>query len=137
MWKKISNIIAGKDCELRERMFRIIILASGIAAVAGILEGIILQESGSIYNLMLCLLLATVIIVFVATFKYQKYDLAATVLGVIIMVIFFPVTFFLNGGLESGAPIWFVLSTVYVFIMFSGKKFWFFIVLSILVHVET
>lgn len=137
MWKKISHIISGKDCELRERMFRIIILASGIAAVAGILEGIILQESGSIYNLMLCLLLATVIIVFVATFKYQKYDLAATVLGVIIMVIFFPVTFFLNGGLESGAPIWFVLSTVYVFIMFSGKKFWFFIVLSILVHVET
>ncbi len=137
MWNKISQIIDGEECEFRERLFRIIILASGIASVAGILEGIFLQDLSKTYILMLLLLLVTISIAFVTTFRYKKYDVAAMALGLVLMVIFFPVTFFLNGGVQSGVPIWFVLVTVYIFIMFTGKKFWFFLGLSLIVHSGT
>ena len=45
--------------------------------------------------------------------------------------------FFLSGGLEGGAVLWFSLGLFYVFLMFSGKKLAFFLTLSLIVDAFT
>ena len=122
MWKKIVQFAAGKDCSLRERMFRVIILVGGVATVITIIENFILMQAGVKMLPFLLLLLVVMGIFWVATFKYQKYDLAATVLGILIMFFIMPPMFFSGGGIEGGAPIWLVVIFLYMFLMFKGNR---------------
>ena len=69
---------------------------------------------------------------FIATFKYKKYDLAAELLGFGIVVVVMPVMFILSAGLDSGASVWLSLGILYIFVMFSGKRLWFFLGLAAL-----
>jgi DegV family protein with EDD domain len=46
------------------------------------------------------------------------------------IVLVLPGSCVLNGGVESGATIWFVMGFLYVFIMFSGMKMWIFFALT-------
>ena len=53
-------------------------------------------------------------------------NLVAMIVGFFIILFIFPSMFFLSGGLDGGAVIWFVLGLFYIFLMFSGKKLLFF-----------
>lgn len=139
MKKKIKNIyemIYGRDYELRERIFRMIILLGGTLALMGIVECIILMDV-KVVVLPLFLLLLVLGIELVITFKYRKIDAAAMIVGFIIILIVFPAMFFLSGGLEGGAVLWFALGLFYVFLMFSGKRLAFFLILSLAVDFFT
>ncbi len=130
MWKKLHQILFGRECELRERMLRTTILVGGLAAIIGIGEILILMPlSGLLIVLLLLLLLAMGTSLFVS-FKYGKYDLAAVLIGLIVIVLVFPVMFFVSGGLNGGPSIWMALGVFYIVFMFSGKKLAFFIVLA-------
>lgn len=135
MWKKIVQLAAGKDCSLRESVFRTIILIGGVATIITILENFVLMETGWYVLPMLLLLLAVMGTIWFITFKYQKYDLAATVLGILIMALIMPAMFFSGGGIEGGAPVWLVVIFIYVFIMFRGKKMMVFLSLSLIMSV--
>lgn len=130
MWKKIVQLVHGKDCELRESMFRTIILVGGLATVVGIGEILIVMDVTTVLVPFLIALLGIMAISFVATFKYSRYDFASTLIGLLIIVMIFPVMFMLSGGIDSGAAIWFTLGILYIFIMFSGAKLVAFLILS-------
>lgn len=130
MWKKIVQLVHGKDCELRESMFRTIILVGGLATVVGIGEILIVMDVTTVLVPFLIALLGIMAISFVATFKYSRYDFASTLIGLLIIVMIFPVMFMLSGGIGSGAAIWFTLGILYIFIMFSGAKLVAFLILS-------
>lgn len=120
MIKKLLEAIYGREYELRERIFRMLILVGGSLAIMGILECLILMNVKTV-TIPLVLLLAVLCVELVITFKYRRIDIAAIIVAFLIILIVFPTMFFLSGGLEGGAVIWFVLGLFYVFLMFSGK----------------
>lgn len=136
MIRKLFEAIYGREYELRERIFRMLILVGGSLAIMGILECLILMDV-KIVIVPLIMLLAVLGIEFVITFKYRKIDIAAIIVAFLILLIVFPAMFFLSGGLEGGASIWFALGLFYVFLMFSGKKLAFFLSLSIVIDIFT
>lgn len=135
-WNKFKELIFGRELELRERTFRIIILVGSVLALLGLIESMPLLDEKS-FVIAIFVLLAVFGAAFLATFKYRRIDLASMILGVLIIVIIFPIMFFLNGGLESGATVWFSLGLLYVFMMFTGKKLVFFTILSIIMDIAT
>ena len=134
--EKLYHMIYGREYDLRERIFRMIVLVGSTLGVLGILECISLMNLNTII-IPLFILLAVLGIGLIATFKYHKIDFAAALVGFLIILLVFPTMFFLSGGLNGGATLWFALGLFYVFLMFSGKKLVFFLILSILADAFT
>ncbi len=136
LYELFRQMIYGGEIELRERIFRMIILVGGGLAMAGILESLILMD----INVILFPLLVLLVVLgaeLLITFKYRRIDLAAMIVGFFIILVVFPGMFYLSGGLKGGAPLWFALGLFYVFLMFSGKKLIFFLILSLVVDAFT
>lgn len=136
LYKKISHMIYTREYELQERIFRVIVLVGCSLAMMGIIECILLMDVNAII-IPLIILFLVMAICLLATFKYRKIDLVAIIVGFLIILLIFPSMFFLSGGLDGGAVIWFVLGLFYIFLMFSGKKLFFFLMLSIFVDIFT
>lgn len=134
--KSVYEMIYGRDYELRERIFRMIILVGGTLALIGILECLIIMDVKVVVHplLLLLVVLGTELVI---TFKYRKIDVAAVIIGFLIILVIFPAMFLLSGGLDGGAAVWFALGLFYVFLMFSGKRLIFFLVLSVAADVVT
>ena len=122
MGKKIIQFVTGKDCELRERMFRTIIIVGGFATLLTIIENFMIMESGIKLLPVMILFLAAIGIVWYLTFKHKRYYLAAAILDFLIMTVIMPLMFFSGGGIEGGAPMWLVIIVLYGFLMFKGKN---------------
>lgn len=129
MWKKIHQLVFGRECELKERMLRSIIMVGGLATVIGIGEILLIMQLDALLLTFLVLLLLAMGTSFFVMFKYGKFDLAATLIGLIIIVMVFPVLFLMSGGLDGGPAIWMALGVFYICVMFTGKKMVAFLVL--------
>lgn len=121
MLRKLYHKVFYEDMKIRERMFRMIMIIGCLAAFAGILESLIVQELGMVL-VPLIILFFIMLLSMVITFKYRRIVLASWLVGLGLAVIFFPEMFFMGGGLDSGATVWFVLAIYYAFMMFSGKQ---------------
>lgn len=136
LYDKLCGMIYSRDYDLRERIFRMIILVGSFLATIGIIECIFLMDLNIIIVPLITLLLVMIGELLI-TFKYRRIDVAAVIVGFLIILFVFPTMFFLSGGLDSGATVWFALGLFYIFLMFSGKKLVFFLVLSIIADVGT
>lgn len=134
MWKKISNLFGGKDTDLRERMLRTIIVVGGVATLIACVEIVLVMEVSTLLLPMMILLLLSMAFGLFLTFKYHKYDLAATILGIVIVVLLMPSMFVMSGSIHSGASVWLALGILYIFIMFRGKKMMIFLAVAIFVY---
>lgn len=134
MWEKINRLLHGKDFALRERMLRTIILVGGCVALIGIIEMLFVAEIDTIRLVLLLLMFVTMSVSWIVAFKYSKHDFAAILIGIVIIVMVFPMVFFVSGGIDGGASIWMALGIVYTFIMFTGKRHIFFITLCTIVY---
>ncbi len=134
MLKKIHQLIFGKDCELRERMLRSFIMVGGLATIIGIGEVILTMQLNPLLITVLILLLVVMGTSLYVSFKYGKYDVAATAIGFIIIILIFPMMFMVSGALEGGPSIWMALGVFYIFLMFTGKKQLVFLGLSLLAY---
>ncbi len=137
MWKKMIQIITGKDCDLRERMLRTIILVGGIAVIVACVEIFIVMKVTNILLPILLLLLLAMGTGFVITFKYHKYDLASVLIGIVIIVLVMPLMFLLSESINAGADVWLSLGIMYIFIMFTGKRMVFFLALTFFTYFMT
>lgn len=136
MIRKLFDIIYGRDYELRERIFRMLILIGGGILIFGIIECLVIMDV-KVIVIPLMIFLLVLIIELVITFKYRKIDAAAAIVAFLLILVIFPAMFFLSGGLEGGATLWFALGILYVFMMFSGKRLAFFLSMSIIVDIIT
>lgn len=136
MIKKLHELALSRDVELRERLFRVIILAGAAMALLGVIENALVADLEKVLLPAMIQLIIVAAALFL-TFKYRKMDFASILVGFVICVKVFPDMFFLSGGIEGGATVWFVLSMFYVFIMFSGKRLWFFLTLSVVINGAT
>jgi len=134
MWKRLAGWLMGKEDELHERLTRTVILLGGVVTLAGLLEMVLLRGiTGMLIIVMLtvCLLVGSVLFV---ALKFRKYDLATVLLGLVIIVLLFPLTFIYSGGLEGGATVWMTLGILYIYIMFSGRRLLSFLILAVIMY---
>lgn len=130
MLEKIYRLFSDREIEFRERLFRVILMFGIIATILTIIAGLFL-ENIVMNTIPLLILIVVLVIACVATFRYHKMELAATVIGFVMICLDFPITFFLSGGLLGGSSVWMVLGILYIFLLFSGKKLAIFLVIAV------
>ena len=136
MIRKVYELIHDREIELRERLFRVILLTGLLISVIAILASFKL-ENVLMNTIPLLVLVGILLVVSVATFKYHKIELSAVLVGVLIICGVFPHMFFISGGISGGATVWFVLGILYIFLMFSGKKLGIFLALVVVSYLFT
>ncbi len=121
MLKEWFEKIFGDSIPLRERLFRIIVCMGIAAMTLAIISNIALKQS---LHILLPLLfgLFVLLLAFWISYRYNKMDVAATLIVSVVDWIMFPIIYFTSGGIESGATVWFVLGIIFIFLLFSGKK---------------
>ena len=136
MISKVKKIIFGRDVELSERLFRMILIVGETISLIAIVECLFLVDMPTI---VLPLFVNAVVmgIAMLVTLKYNKSNIASILVGLELIVVVFPAMFFACGAVHSGAMVWFALELVYVFIMFSGKKLFAFTSLCLVMDVLT
>lgn len=134
MLEKLYQLLFNEKLDIKERLFRIILLSGTVAVSFAILQGLTLVNA---QNLMLIygIMFVTFVSAFILTFKYRNMELSSTILGFVIIVLVLPFIFLKGGGVNSGAGLWLCLGIFYVFIMFSGKKLLFFLSLTVFIDI--
>lgn len=136
MLKKIKALFFGNSLELKERIFRVILVLASIMSVLAIIEGFALNDRG-IMVIPLFLLFITVLISLIATFLFRMTQFSAWLIGLMIVVGIFPTVFFTSGGIRGGATTWFILGIVYCFLMFNGWHLYIMLAITIAADVFT
>ena len=134
MIEKFLKVFTDDRLEIKERLFRIILVVGTVAVGLAIIQGLTLVNAYwlmPLYVIMFFAFLSALIL----TFKYHNTDLSSTILGIVLLMIALPVIFFKGGGVNSGSGIWMCLGIFYVFIMFSGKKLVVFLTLTMLMDI--
>jgi len=126
--------VFGDEMELKERLFRIILVVGTAAVGMAILQGLTLVNASSLM-LIYTIMFTAFVSAFILTFKFHNIELSSTILGVALIFVALPFIFLKGGGVDSGAGLWMCLGIFYVFIMFSGKKLWFFLVLTLMIDI--
>lgn len=134
--RKLLTRFLGNNMELRERIFRLILLVALVMSILGIAEGFVLDDNG-VMSIPLAVLFLAVIVSLIATYKFRLIEFSAWVIGIVIILGIFPLVFFTSGGIEGGATSWFMLGIIYVFLMFSGWKMYLLLTISVGVDVAT
>lgn len=134
MYKKIIQVFTDDKIEIKERLFRIILVVATIAVGLAILQGLTLVNADSLM-LIYCIMFLSFVFALVLTFKYRNLALSSTILGIALIFIALPVIFLRGGGVNSGSGLWMCLGLFYIFIMFSGKKMYFFLITAIVIDI--
>lgn len=131
MLKKIKDIVFERNINLREQLFRMILVLGQLLVLIAIIENIVFFDRTQVFPL--CLVMVTMAVALYITLKYKKSDFSMVMVGIVLISYVFPYMFFLSGGVESGVMVWFALELVYVFLMFSGIKLAAFVLLCVVV----
>jgi DegV family protein with EDD domain len=136
MLDEIKRTAYNREVELRERMFRMVLMTGCVVVIAGIVEWIVLMRM----DILLVPLLTVFVLMLLAaavTRRYHKIELASMLVGGFVIFLLFPCKFVLCGGIDGGGAVWFVLGFIYIFIMFYGKRLAFFVVSTVLIDLGT
>lgn len=134
MLKKFYHVLVGDEMDIKERLFRIILVVGTIAVGAAILQGLTLVNAQNLMMIYAIMFIAFTIAL-IMTFKYHNIEYSSTLLGIVIIVVALPFIFLKGGGVNSGAGLWLSLGIFYVFIMFSGKKLAAFLALTLTIDI--
>lgn len=134
MFKKFIHAFTDDKMEIKERLFRIILIVATIAVGLAILQGLTLVNADSLM-LIYTIMFTAFVFALILAFKYRNIELSSTILGVALVFVALPVIFLRGGGVSSGSGLWMCLGIFYIFIMFSGKKMWFFLITAIIIDV--
>ncbi|MDD3218080.1 MAG: DegV family protein [Lachnospiraceae bacterium] len=134
MIRKWYENIVNDDSSLRERLFRIIMFMGIIAMTFALIFCVIMQEM-QILIVLFSISMVSFAFTIWCSYRYHKIDLPATVTWIFVDLILLPVTFFVSGGVESGASVWFVLGIVLIFLLFKGKRFFIFLAITLIEYI--
>ncbi|MCH5271501.1 MAG: DegV family EDD domain-containing protein [Lachnospiraceae bacterium] len=136
MIDKIKKILYKGTTDIRERLFRLVLLVALVVSILSIFAGLAL-ENPLANALPIFALLIVVLVAMGATFIFHRTDFSSVIFALFVICGIFPFTFFSSGGIDGGSSVWFVLGILYIFIMFRGKKLFIFLGLAIITDVTT
>ncbi len=121
MGKKIWNLFLSNEIDIKERLFRMILIVGTVSVMAAIIQGMTLVNAWNLMIVYVCMLISF-IVALIATFRYRNINFSSTLIGIVIIVLAIPIIFFRGGGINSGAAIWMTMGLFYVFLIFVGIK---------------
>ncbi|MBR4026660.1 MAG: fatty acid-binding protein DegV, partial [Lachnospiraceae bacterium] len=131
--KKWYHILFGEELEIKERLFRMILLVGTVTVTLAILQGLTLENAERLFIIYGMMLIGFVIAI-IATFHYRNVEFASILAGIIIIVFALPEIFLKGGGTNSGTAVWLLMGIFYVFLMFSGKRLILFLTVTLFVY---
>lgn len=135
-----NKLIHGKndaeEIDIREKLFRTLLMVGTVICILGILEGFIIRHERSMYSILTFLSIGLVCCL-VLTFVYRKYRIAAIVMAVVLSVCVFPAIMMAGGGVSSGSTMWAIIGIFFIFTAFSGPLMYVLLVLAIAVNGAT
>ena len=134
MLNKFIHLFTDDKIEIKEKLFRIILIVATVAVGLAILQGLTLVNADSLM-LIYCIMFTAFVFALVLAFKFRYIELSSTVLGVALVFVALPVIFIRGGGVNSGSGVWMCLGLFYIFIMFSGKKLYFFLITALFIDI--
>ncbi|MBQ6845345.1 MAG: DegV family EDD domain-containing protein [Agathobacter sp.] len=134
MIQKVWKLFTDDKLEIKERLFRIILVVGTIAVGLAIVQGLTLVNAYWLMPLYVLMFLAF-ISALVLTFKFHNIELSSTILGIVLIVFALPIIFLRGGGVNSGSGIWMCLGLFYVFIMFTGRKLLVFLAITLVMDI--
>ena len=121
MIKKVYNLFLSDKLDIKERLFRVILIVGTVAVSAAIIQGLTLVNA---LNLMLIygIMFIAFLTAFISTFRFHNSEFAKILIGIVIIMIALPYIFLKGGGINSGSATWMCMGVFYAFLMFTGKK---------------
>ena len=136
MREKISKLLYREVTDVKERLFRLLLIIAFTVSVVAIAAGFALNDP--LMNALPVLVLLFVILIgMVMTFKFHKVEFASMLFALVVNCGVFPFVFFSSGGINGGASVWFVLGILYIFTMFRGVKLFIFLFLAAVTDIAT
>jgi len=136
MFKKIYDSVSKDTVDIREKIFRIILMTGLVISFIIMIVGNAL-DNFLLNNWPVFALFAVLVVAGIFTFKYDNSKIAAELIGLVVSCVVCPFSFIFSGGIGSGAAVWCVLAIFYVFMMFSGKKLLIYLIVCITAEVAT
>jgi signal transduction histidine kinase len=116
----IKERLLGRHLEFRVRLFNI--LAAGGIAIGSVMGAMGAVSNKAPFNIAANFSIAVLgLLLFVYSYRSQKYQRCYTIAIVGAFLVFFPILFFVTGGYHSGMPAFFVLAVLYTTFMLEGK----------------
>lgn len=134
MLNKLIHVFTDDKIEIKERLFRIILVVATVAVGLAILQGLTLVNADSLM-LIYWIMFAAFVFALILAFKYRYVELSSTILGIALVFVALPVIFLRGGGVNSGSGLWMCLGLFYIFIMFTGKKMYFFLITAVVIDI--
>lgn len=126
----IKKILKKRDqITVREQILWVILAFSIASTLVTLMMGSISGLSKIVILERLFVLIMSLVSV-VLVYKYDKLELAATIMAGSVNCILLPVVFFATGGVEGGAIVWFIFGAATVYLLFSGKKRFIFLTIT-------
>ena len=110
--------------DAQERMLILLTLVAMSALFIILIVGIVIGESAEDIVTMVIAFVVFGLIAYVA-FHYNKVQLCATIVAILLVFFVMPITFMTGGGINGGSPIWFIFCTVFICMIITGKRRWF------------
>ncbi len=129
MIKTIREFMFSNEYPLRIRRF-VLTGIVGCVAILFVLLSAITSQQGFIFILGLILSLGFFIGTILYTLRSKHYLFGESLLILISNLFILPVGYLLGGGFFSGAPLWYVIGILFVFVLFRGRFFWFYLAIS-------
>ncbi len=121
--KKNFSGLHDETKEPQDRMFVLVVIVAMAALVLITIVGVILGESTE--DLLILGLSFPVFGVFtMLAFKYDKVQFFAKLAGALLILVIMPMTFITSGGMNGGAPMWFIFVALFVSLIIIGKMRW-------------
>lgn len=125
----------GENVHLRLKLCRIALLLGAVGLFLNALSSIIIMKQG----FMVYILPFTGSIAFLVTFGLSyKFRFGKNILFLSLLVmnlVLMPISFMTSGGAESGNPMWMMLGLVFIFMFLDGWRFYFLLIVSILIDI--
>ena len=117
---RLTNAIRDENRPMHERMFMLLGSLALTAMAAVVMIGFITGDDP--FDLLTISSCFTVfLILMLIAGKTKNYNFIAVIVSVILIFVLLPVTFFAGGGIQGGAPMWFIFSTLCITMIVNGK----------------
>ncbi|MCR4903577.1 MAG: DegV family EDD domain-containing protein [Butyrivibrio sp.] len=129
-FEETRDLLINDSFSINQKILNLILAAAVIGGcVSGIISILIGEYTGALVVFVLLFIIYGCLRISVV---YRRPDEAAVITCIASNVFFFPLLYFVSGGMQSGIPIWFVLGLVFDWMILKGKVCYIIFTLNVL-----
>ena len=134
--KKLREILLSPEYTLQERL---LVLGGlfGAGAILIVLTINLAQRQNALIIGFLAIGALALIASVIIGIRFRKLEAMGMFIILIIGGVFFPISFFMGGGVHSGSPAWFIAILMFVFMLYTGRRFWILATLMTVIYLLT